>query len=365
MTYTELLESNLLFLPISQNVHPFRATLINRLQCYLDAIEALDDAPIGIPGIPHIDGLYIKEVQRSFIRSLLEVIDIYHDGKPARAYTRLDDALRSELKDFTEILKIRTYEPGESFFRMRIRKGNVPFMRTEMFHIPFQLRGLVATQRFSIPGFPCLYLGRTLYGCWEELNRPDINEFQAIRFKSLSPIKYLDLTRPTYDDNLLTRDIYHYFMTWPLIACCSMKVKDYSHAFKSEYIMPQLLLQWVRENNVIDGIRFNSTHINFHESASTGDFSNLVMPVKTNTENGFYQELQGFFEGTEPISWQLQQHSTGGQTFIFSRDDFAIINQRIQRLELIKGKTYPYSYSILGQLEWYLEQMDTFPLEES
>ena len=263
MVYQGLLNDPLLYLPISQDGGGFRGTIRSILGQFLNKVNSLTDDQLGIIGLEHITGRYVKNVQTKFVEGLLQAIDVYYDGRPADAFRRLSGTLNNELKDFTEILKIRQYLVGESFFRMRIEKGNFPLTAKDMFHIPFEKRGLVKTQRYSIPGFPCLYLGRTLYGCWEEMNRPDINEFQVVRLKNIQPITYLDLTRPDYDDNLMTRDIYHYFMTWPLIASCSVKVSNYAEPYKPEYIVSQMLLQWIRQNQEIEAIKFNSTHIDF------------------------------------------------------------------------------------------------------
>ena len=363
MTYENLLNSPLLHLPLSQNGKSVKSSIKSLLNKFIDEIESLDDGPLGIDELQFITGNYVKMVQSRFIDGLLRAIDLHHDGRPAKAFERLSTTLNNDLKDFTEILKIRTYSTGNSFFRMRVRKGNFPLSPLEMFHIPFELRGVIATQRYSIPGFPCLYLGRTLYGCWEEMNRPEINEFQVVRLKNIKEIKYLDLTRPKYEGNLRSKDIYHYFMTWPLIACCSVKVKDYSNSFKSEYIIPQLLLQWVRENQTIDGIRFNSTHIDFHNSGSDGDFSNLVLPVKTNKERGHCSELGSVFEISNTLSWQMHEHAIGGQIFMTDFGNGSGVDSRISKLELIKGLAYPYSYSVLGKLESFLENMRTSPVE--
>lgn len=363
MSYTEILNDKLLHLPFSWKGESFVPALEKLLRSFLVKIDRLDNGPLGIESLPHITGTFVKEAQKKFVDGLIGTVDSYLDGKPAHAYEKLSVTLNNDIKDFSEILKVRTYEAGNTFFRMRMTKENVPLQPLEMFHIPFQSRGLIKTQRYSIPGFPCLYLGRTLYGCWEEMNRPDINDFQVARLRNATDIRYLDLTRPEYDDNLLSRDIYHYFMTWPLIACCSIKVNDYSNFFKPEYIIPQLLLQWVREKPSIDGIRFNSTHIDFHNTKSRGDFSNLVLPVKTPRERGHCTRLTSIFEMSQPISWQLHEHATGGgEQFLYSDDDFVRINSRIPKLELIKGRAYPYSYSVLGKLEWYLDGMETNPL---
>jgi len=49
----------------------------------------------------------------------------------------------------------------------RIRQGSGPYNRKDMFHIPFSQRQFSSSQRFSIPGNPCLYLsvfpGRKLW----------------------------------------------------------------------------------------------------------------------------------------------------------------------------------------------------------
>ena len=224
------------------------------------------------------------------------------------------------------------------------------------------MRGKVSTQRYSIPGFPSLYLGRTLYAAWEEMRRPSIAEFQAVRLESTERIQYLDLTRPLFPENVKAQEIYRYFMTWPLIACCSVKVKEYNDFFKPEYIIPQLLLQWVRNTNQVDGIRYNSTHIDFHKSKSEGDFSNLVLPVKQNMQMGHCPELKRIFKVTEPITWQLREYALGGQLFMHSGKDFERINSKIPKLELIKGRAYPYNYSTLGMLEYFLDGMQTYEL---
>ena len=83
------------------------------------------------------------------------------------------------MKNYQELLNIKVFNKNYSFYRIRIHKTNFTLSQQEFFHIPFNLRGKVKTQRFSIPGFPSLYLGTTIYVCWEELNRPNINEFQA------------------------------------------------------------------------------------------------------------------------------------------------------------------------------------------
>lgn len=359
MQYKEILKSPLLHLPIKP-VGSYKETISKVLNDFLEVVNNIENGNLNIQGLL-INGAYVKSALNQFVRGLLDTVTTYLDGKPAKAYEKLERTLNSEVKNFGEILKYKTYEPNEVFFRLRITGDNFPLPATEMFHIPFQLRGRVATQRYSIPGFPCLYLARTIYGCWEEMNRPSISEFQAVKLTNTRPIKFLDLTRPQNTDQFTSRDVYHYFMTWPLIACCSVKVRDYSHTFKPEYIVPQLLLQWVREQEDIDGIKYNSTHIDFQTNGSIGDFSNIVLPVKENRDKGYCTRLINAFKMSESISLQLKETAIGGQIFL-GANDYPVDN-RIPKLEIIPGRIYPYSYSSIGMLENYLDSMELKSLD--
>lgn len=88
---------------------------------------------------------------------------------------------------------------------------------------------------------------------------------QGARFVNKQDVVYLDLTNTRYlgkyDQQATNAKLIADVFMWPLIAACSIKVKHREDSFKPEYIVPQLLLQWIRNNQEIDGIRFSSTHI--------------------------------------------------------------------------------------------------------
>lgn len=361
MTLEELLRDPIFDLPLSQNYEGkfsvFIESLLNR---FLSKVKDLEES-IDIPHV-NVDLEFIKSTQNIVINGLIESVNEYYKGFPSIAYKKLSNVLSNSEKDLFTILKQKKYEIGSDFYRVRLKSDNFPFGAKEMFHIPFEMRGKVSTQRYSIPGFPSLYLGRTLYICWEELNRPQIHEFQAVRLQNIQKLNFLDLTSPV-TEGTLTQEIYRYFMTWPLIACCSVKVKNHSDTFKPEYIIPQLLLQWVRSNHSIDGIRYKSTHVDQDLYKKEGELTNLVLPVKESRTEGHCSILKSSFEMTEVISWQLYQYALGGQIFLHSSDENKIIDDKLPGLELIKGMKYPYSYSTLGRLEQYLGYMKTQPIE--
>lgn len=358
MTYQEILKNSHLILPkgIPKNKN-FREYLFELLDKYLELIDSLNPEKFKVPGLRLSKSSSIKKNQKAVVDGLKSTIDFYLDGQPARAYSRFSETIAVRSGKYKNFLNVGTFNDGESFFRIRSKNENFALSSLEMFHIPFELRGKVSTQRYSIPGFPSLYLGKTLYVSWEELNRPKLENFQAAMLKTVRSIQFLDLTPEEWDDENPDEKAYKYLMTWPLIAACSIKVKDYSDTFKPEYIIPQLLLQWIRENKVLDGIKYSSTHIDTGLLKTTDQHYNLVLPVNENKDKGHCAHLLNMFEISETISWQLLEYAIGGQTFIDNGGD--LVNKKIPKLEIIKGRKYPYSYSTLGKMELYLEGMNT------
>lgn len=358
MTFEQLLQDKIFDLPIDQpKSKQFDQFIGEFLDTFMDKVESLDDGVLAFEDRT-FNTDFIKEAHRVVISGLKKSIKNYYNGSPYQAYESLNEALRGEVKDLYQVMKQVEYPIDSNFYRIREREENYPYSPKEMFHIPFELRGKVTSQRFSIPGFPSLYLGRSLYICWEELNRPQFSKIQAARLQSTRKIRLLDLT-PTSITNPNSFEAYKYFMTFPLIACCSVKVKDYSNTFKPEYIIPQLLLQWIRQNDQLDGIRYNSTHISKRIYKVQGEYANIVIPVKKNAHTGHCKQLKSMFKMTETISAQLHQFALGGQIFLHSREHWKILDSRVPEVEIIKGRSLPYSFSVLGSIEGYLDGMPT------
>lgn len=313
----------------------------------LENIDNFEDIQFGISSI--------KERQIHLVNSLKSAISNYYAGKPATAFSELDKGLNSNLKNFEEILNVREFRSNTDFYRIRIHKLNYPLKPENFFHIPFDLRGKIKTQRFSIPGFPSLYLGNSSYVCWEELNRPNLNDFQIVRLKNTELLKVIDLAPPTSIDDQ-PYEYYKYLMIWPIVFACSVRVRNYEDFFKPEYIIPQLLLQWVRKDSRIDGISYQTTHLDFKDSLSKGEFLNIALPVKENKTRGLCSELEKKFLMTESTSVQLNECSTSG--LIGGGGAFNYSNGNVQRIELIKGIPTNYDISVFGRLEEVLSEME-------
>ena len=121
-----------------------------------------------------------------------------------------------------------------------------------------------------------------------------------------------------------------------------------------------MLLQWVRNKEDIDGIVYQTTHIDLNQNKSKGEFHNIVLPVKENKTNGLCKKLKSKFEMTAATSIQLNE-IIFGNVFDGGSADEPNVDEKIQMLEIIKGQVFPYSYSKLGKMESILLKMETKP----
>lgn len=143
---------------------------------YLKAIGEFD----GIIKEELTDKKPIIEEQCSLIK---ECLDLYYRGFTYKSFHVLQSLL-STLTPSLPIQKVSTGYANESLNLYRIRTGtNYPYSKEELFHVPFSDREKVSSARYSIPGLPCLYLGNSIYVCWEEMGRPDLNSIHVSRFE--------------------------------------------------------------------------------------------------------------------------------------------------------------------------------------
>jgi hypothetical protein len=264
--------------------------------------------------------------------AILGAIGNYLDGFPSSAYQMLEQGMKVVIQHAQEFYNEKPRNPYT--YRMRIGNNHV-FNSREMFHIPFELRGIVSTQRYSIPGLPCLYLGSSSYVCWEEMNKPDLNSVQTSMFvvKPDEKIELLDLGYPpnviresieelmckaygTDEWDKFMSSLIGYLVIWPLIAACSVRVLNRNDSFKPEYIIPQLLLQWVRLSPKYDGICYFSVAAKSLKRDNFHLFLNYALPVKSNIAEGHCEKLKSHFWATDAVSWELfQVYKNAGQGF--------------------------------------------------
>lgn len=267
----------------------------------------------------------LKELQK-VCGYLTNAIQDYLNGFPAYAYYELCKAMKLLMETplkrsySSKIQQLKAQALGvyeeetPPLFRVTTVPDNKPYSRARIFHTPYDMRSKVSTSRYSIAGFPSLYLGTSLELCCEEIH---LNPYQSyglagvFRLKnslrkvgpevevlelSVKPQDFLEeqigendapneirerrrgnhngdpwlkgdrvregyvLWYPAPNETIERRRGNHdgdpwlkekrvqeaYVLWYPLIAACSYIRVNKADPFAAEYIIPQLLMQWVR-----------------------------------------------------------------------------------------------------------------------
>ena len=292
-------------------------------QCIADIFDAYLQTLRQVVASDYLSARVLNEygTADALCTALKQCIQEYHLGHPSRAYQRLADAIHVIDKHIRAMFTVDDVA-GATTHLYRIRKDpRRQLTSPELFHVPFEGRHKVATYRYSIPGLPCLYLGGSAYVCWEELGRPALDSIHLARFAPAAGVKLQVLDfglRPALiaalihsgryvnqlsHDSPLADLVTAHAVCWPLVAAASIKVKHLDAPFKPEYIVPQLVLQWLTtEEPNIDGVRYFSTKVGHYLNDPMAG-SNFVFPVRSCKATGYCDHLAAKFHMGDPVYW--------------------------------------------------------------
>ena len=300
MNRQELYQEIISLVPVSRDDgKSYRDILRSKLKDYKQKVEELDAAE------RQDDWENIVQTIDRLSNALNDCALNIYKGLHSTAFTKLSN----QLKDMP--IAIQTIGEHTKFYRMRtfpVRKRNIKL--GELFHIPYDKRGIVKTQRYSMPGYPCLYLGYSIYGCWEEMERPNTDTCMFSRLENREQLKVIDLRVP--DEENWNANMSRLLRVFPLIIACMIVVDDSSNVFKAEYIIPQLLMEWViMERNrpardMVHGISYTSAYENkdFHFPQYT--FDNIAIPVINPIKGKYCKKLKEIFQLTEPTCFEYE-----------------------------------------------------------
>ncbi len=264
-----------------------------------------------------------KDLITTFFQDILSSLELYLQGYPAEAYfafAKKMDMIQNHLI-YKEITK------NSDYYFCRIRKDAGKEWK-DLFHIPFDRRELVKGYRYSVSGFPCLYLtgdggfnssirivddySAALSLAWFECGMPEKFYWSKFRLKSTEPLKILDLTRSPFASVSNRSQVYvsklnkepvdefvlKTLITYPLTAACSIVVQNKDAHFASEYIIPQMLLSWVRKNANCRGIAYlSNSRLPY---ARRYNAFNIVLPPVSKAQSGHCEKLLSEFDVLEP-----------------------------------------------------------------
>lgn len=266
----------------------------------------------------------LREKIDEISKSLINAYDSFNKGLIGDCYNLIYDILFSN--NTPSSLGIDNKLPRNTqLFRMRYSDSRYLYSQMEMSHIPFNLRNRISNQRYSLSGFPCLYLGSSLYVCWEELNRPDFGNANAALFTNRKELKLLDLRFP---DNIESASLLTKFI---LAASCSVKSSASSDTFKPEYIIPQAILhslvKYNSENtidNQYDGIIYTSS-LYWTNNKLWNDinlFTNIVVPaiftsddeIEKKNGNDYSKKIIDCFDIKGPTTYNIYDYKQESRT---------------------------------------------------
>lgn len=219
----------------------------------------------------------------------------------------------NEVDKLVSDLRIIPINKDKIFYRGRSCDFNYLLKKEEMFHIPLNNRYLVKNQRYSLSGFPCLYLGETTYTCWEELERPDFGKTNFVALKNLENILVYDLSFPS--KILSINDL----VVIVIIIATSFQTNK-SYDFKPEYIFSQTFLHNLIKNRLskksseIIGLIYHSVFMyksdiqlfamsNNLSEADLKIYKSYVFPIINTDSVVFCETLSKLFSMTNSISY--------------------------------------------------------------
>lgn len=255
----------------------------------------------------------------------------YHRGFPSNAFDTMkkimDILIKRPLKVYQKSGALEPLETDRLYlFRLRGISDTARHTRKDLFHVPSSARSMISTCRYSIAGYPSLYLTTSIELGKEEIggtnNNLLVSRFKLIRSQQELNIRVLELgirpqdffnegreyndadvrTKDIRDINFKSKDFRASYLLWyPLIAACSFIRANKKSPFSSEYIIPQLLMQWIRKQvgrNELMGIRYFSC-----ASIRAAELGfDYVFPVNnTKYGEGYCSVLRDSFLLTNPV----------------------------------------------------------------
>lgn len=259
----------------------------------------------------------LGDIQKN-IDSIINILTYYENANPKAAQEEIDmmmerikyDIFIASIDDRVKIYskgkdiftRIRL-TPGSQFYRVRAvneEKLNIQNNPDELFHIPLSKKAFVNNERFSLAGFPSLYLSSMLPLAWQECGYPKKYYYSEYQYEKLSnsigerniknELKFLALYSPDEICDWGIAEKYNHFEEWleviirylrqyPLVLACAFVNQSGKTTYKQEYIIPQMLMQWIQRNSyMVQGISyFTCTDLTMFNSKWCA--YNLVIPA--------------------------------------------------------------------------------------
>ena len=236
---------------------------------------------------------FVRKISETIIR----VLKCYLTGDVINAYKLFS----TMMDEYIENIPSKFVETDVLFYRMR--KGLDLTDIKEFYHLPIFKREICSAERFSIAGYPCLYLGYSKNDCYVEVSKT--GSMIGLSLNDGNLIKVLDLSFSKEQED--GKSLEEYLKAFPLIAACYVvlmnKVNTDEAKFREEYVIPQMLTSYLKHRGTFDGICYYSVR---NENLNTlgrneEDYRNLVLFPNLNSTPDYDMELMNKFHWYEPL----------------------------------------------------------------
>lgn len=313
----ELKDSDVIELANKDKEQEFQKQLIDIVDIVAKNIESI------VTIFSNYEDSDLKAAQEEFDNLMIRIKDDIFIASIYKDYVKL----RNNGKDTYASLRIT---PGYEYYRIRPAEYediNIEKNSDELFHIPLGKRAYSNNQRFSLAGFPSLYLSTMLPLAWQECGYPQKYYYSTYKYTP----KYEYTSNKTklseiYDDNLRFLGLYspyeiyywgmtvkynyfdlwlevisRYLKTYPLTLACSFVNHSGKVPFKQEYIIPQMLLQWVKRNSdFVQGISYFSCIDRTKFQSKWMAYNIVVLALPELDNKGYSKTLRDLFNWSKP-----------------------------------------------------------------
>lgn len=304
----------------------------------------------------------IDKVEERIYQSLED----YYNGRLLSAIAEMDFLFQDLHLILPDGYNQFTINSNDIWYRGRkIIEGTRIYPRKEMFHIPNHLRENVSNQRFSFNGYPCLYLGKSIWTCWEELDEPDLDNICFSALKITQNLHIFDLSIPTPDsiNNKSIEELVALLIIFPLSIACTIKTKNEKANFKEEYIIPQLMMIELLEHlcfvpYYLDGFVFTSTKGNSTFGWDDKYLLNMVLPVRGKFDkDGLCFGLKNKILITEPIchKYEILKSTISDMIPASNKEIDALFEDEDDKTE---ANSDIYPRTVFGQMENVLKKSE-------
>lgn len=256
-----------------------------------------------------------KASVRQFCSDIVESIELYANSDVVGAYLKFY-GMMNELRDKLPYTYVEDTSQNCYYRVLEDREGN-RYDPVNMLHVPYKKRNLASPARYSIAGVICTYMSTAESVAWYEANLPQkfhlaeftVSETSFRKYKllclDLDPIK---ITR-SFQNRIrsfetggsgsldgLRDTLALYFHVYPLIMACSITRKYSESSFTEEYLIPQMLMAWIRQDDTFVGVRY-STSSKYPDARRYNAF-NIAIPAKKVDADGLDAVLKSIFINT-------------------------------------------------------------------